>query len=316
MPSILFVKTSSLGDVIHHMPAVADVRIHHPDAHISWIVEEAYVPLVGLHPEVNEIIPVATRRWRRHLGEAQTWREMRAFRASISRRRFDAIIDTQGLIRTAIMTRLAGGPRHGYDRASIREPLAARFYDVRHSIDHNLHAIDRNRLLTGHALGYTPFGPADYGLETPREILGKSYAMFFHASARVEKQWPVDRWVDLGRSLAGLGLQLVLPWGTAQERAQSEQIAKELPTAFIPERRSLDHLSPVIRNAILVVGVDTGLLHLAAALRTPLVGIFTNTKPALTSPRGEGPITVLGGPGQQPEVAEVFAAAREIIAQH
>ena len=313
MPSILFVKTSSLGDVIHHMPAVADVRHHSPDAHISWIVEEAYVPLVSLHPDVNKIIPVATRRWRRHLGEAQTWREMRDFRASIRRRPFDAIIDTQGLIRTALMTRMASGPRHGYDRFSIREPLAARFYDVRHSIGRDVHVIERNRLLTGRALGYTLVGEPQYGLKSAPAIVQRPYALFFHSTARLDKHWIVQRWIELARSLAGRGLDIVLPWGTEQERARSERIAQEIPAAQIPDRRTVVELCPVIGNAALVVGVDTGLMHLAAALQTPLIGIFTGTSAVQAKPRGAGPIRVFGGPGQQPEVAEVLQAACEMV---
>ena len=312
MPSILFVKTSSLGDVIHHMPAIADVRRRHPEARISWMVEEAYVPLVGLHRQVDEIIPVATRRCRRHLAEARTWREMKAFRAKM-RRRFDAIIDSQGLLRTALMARLASGPHHGFDRWSIREPLASRFYDVRHSIGRDVHVIERNRLLTARALGYTPEGEPEYGLESAHSVIERPYAIFFHSTARLDKHWIVQRWIALGQSLAGQGLAIVLPWGTVEERARSEAIAREVPGAQIPERRPVVDLCPVIGNAALVVGVDTGLMHLAAALSTPLIGIFTGTSAVQAEPRGAGPIRVFGGRGQQPEVGEVLDAAWQII---
>jgi len=256
---------------------------------------------------------VATRRWRKHLAEAHTWREMRDFRARMRRQPFDAIIDSQGLLRTALMARLASGPHHGFDRRSIREPLAARFYDVRHSIGKDVHVIERNRLLTARALGYPLEGEPEYGLESAQVVVERPYAIFFHSTARLDKHWIVERWIELGQALVRLGLAVVLPWGTAEERARSEAIARAVPEAQIPDRRSVDELCPVIGNAALVVGVDTGLMHLAAALQTPLIGIFTGTSASQARPQGKGPIRVFGGPGQQPDVSEVLGAAREML---
>jgi heptosyltransferase-1 len=313
MPSILFVKTSSLGDVIHHMPAIADVRRHIPAARISWMVEEAYVPLVGLHGGVDEIIPVATRRWRCHLAETRTWREIRGFCARMRGQRFDAIIDSQGLLRTALMARLASGPHHGFDRSSIREPLASRFYDVRHSIGRDVHVIERNRLLTARALGYVHAGEPEYGLQCSRSVAQRPYAIFFHSTARLDKHWIVERWIALGQALTDRGLDIVLPWGTEEERGRSEAIARDIPSAQIPERLPVVDLCPMIANAALVVGVDTGLMHLAAALQTPLIGIFTGTSAVQARPRGAGPIRVFGGRGEQPEAEEVIDAARQLL---
>src|SRR5215510_7855761 len=124
MSDILFIKTSSLGDVIHHMPALTEARRRRPDARFSWVVEEAFAPLVRLHPAVSEVIPVALRRWRRAPFDAATWTQMAAFRRALRARRFDAIIDTQGLLKSALIARCAEGPRRGYDRDSIKEPLA------------------------------------------------------------------------------------------------------------------------------------------------------------------------------------------------
>ena len=140
MTEILFIKTSSLGDVIHHMPAVAESRAHFPQHRISWLVEEAYAPLVAVHPGVDDIIPVAWRRWRKRLLAPQIWRELGDWRRRVGGKPFDAIVDTQGLIRTALMSRFANGVRHGYDSASIREPLASRFYDVPRAVSRQLHA--------------------------------------------------------------------------------------------------------------------------------------------------------------------------------
>src|SRR3712207_2052354 len=141
MQRIMFIKTSSLGDVVHNMPAVTDVRRHFPGAHISWVVEEPYAPIVGLHPGVNEIICVATRRWRRDLSGSATWGEIAKARAELRRRAVDLVIDTQGLLRSALAAWFARGVRHGYDHASIREPLASLLYNVRHTVSKDLHAI-------------------------------------------------------------------------------------------------------------------------------------------------------------------------------
>ena len=168
MTDILFIKTSSLGDVIHHMPAVTEARRARPETRLAWLVEEAFAPLVRLHPAVNEVIPVAWRRWRKSLYAPATLGEIAASLSAIRAHRYDEIVDSQGLIRSAVIARLAHGRRHGYDRASIREPLASIFYDVRYRVSRNLHAVTRNRMLSGLALGYTPQGAPDYGLDRAR----------------------------------------------------------------------------------------------------------------------------------------------------
>jgi heptosyltransferase-1 len=307
---VLFIKTSSLGDVIHHMPAIVEARRRRPDARFAWVVEEAFAPLVRLHPAVDEVVPVASRRWRHALLRAATWREAYAFRRLIRSRVYDQVIDTQGLLRSAVISQVARGRRHGYDAASIREPLAARFYDVRHQVSRDLHAIERNRRLTGLALGYAPDGPIDFGLDRAKvAAAGRApFAVLLHATARETKQWPEERWMALGRALAARGVALELPWGTEAERQRSECIAAGIPGARVPDRRPLDELARRIAAAQFVIGVDTGLLHLAAALGVPLVGIFVGSKPGLTGPQGQGPIAIVGGKGAMPETDEVLGA--------
>ncbi len=310
MVDILFIKTSSLGDVIHHMPALTEAHARRPDARFAWLVEEAYAPLVRLHPAVAEVIPVAWRRWRRSLYTPATLGEIGAGLRAVRAHRYDEIIDTQGLVRTAVMARMARGRRHGYDGASIREPLASAFYDIRHSVSRALHAVDRNRMLTGLALGYMPQGAPDFGLERARFAApSERYAVLLHATARPEKEWPTAHWITLGSALVARGLTPVLPWGTDTERARSEEIAAALPQARVPERRPLDAVARLIAGAELVVGVDTGLLHLAAALGVPLVAIFAGSEPGLTGPVGNGPINVLGTHGAAPPAAQVIDAA-------
>ncbi len=313
MTDILFIKTSSLGDVIHHMPALSEARKARPDASFTWLVEEVFAPLVRLHPAVDEVVPVAWRRWRKSMVAPATLGEIAGSLRAIRARRYKVILDSQGLLRTAVIARLAHGQRHGYDAGSVREPLAAMFYDVRHSVSRALHAVERNRILSGLALGFMPQGAPDFGLDRGRfAASGERYAVLLHATARPEKEWPEAHWIALGHALGGAGLDLVLPWGSASERERSERIAAALPRARVPERAPLDAVARLIAGAQFVVGVDTGLMHLAAALGVPLVAIFAGSKPGLTGPVGSGPIVILGADEAPPTVAAVASAVETL----
>ena len=314
MANILFIKTSSLGDVVHHMPAVTDARKAHPDATFSWLVEEAFAPLVRLHPAIDTVIPVASRRWRKSLYAPATIAEIRASFRNIRAQRYDEIVDTQGLLRTAILTRAARGMRHGYDASSVREPLASLFYDVRHRVERDMHAVERNRILSGLALGYAPDEAPDFGLD--RAQIGKDstsrYGLLLHATARREKQWPDADWIAFAKLFAQR-FELLLPWGTEAERARSEYIAAAVPGARVPDRAPLDQIAKLIAGAQFVVGVDTGLLHLAAALGVPVVAIFAGSEPALTGPMGRGRLSILGDDGKPPSVDAVVEAVESIV---
>jgi lipopolysaccharide heptosyltransferase I len=310
MADILFIKTSSLGDVIHHMPALTEARLRLPEARFAWVVEEAFAPLVQLHPAAETVIPVAARRWRSSFYHAATWTEMRNFVRVLRTRAYDEVVDTQGLIRSALIAHYARGRAHGYDTNSIKERPAAWFYDVRHRIARAQHAIARNRSLTAAALGYASADAPDYGISRAQLISAHvpPYGILLHATARPEKKWPEENWRSLAASL-GRGFDLVLPFGNAKERACSERIASGVARARVPEFQPLDAMARLIAGASFVVGVDTGLLHLAAALGVPLVAIFAGSEPGLTGPMGVGPITVLGGNSIRPPLAEDVAAA-------
>ena len=306
MADILFIKTSSLGDVIHHMPALTEARARVPDARFAWLVEEAFAPLVALHPAADQVVPVAWRRWRKSLLAPATLREISASLRGIRADWHDKIVDSQGLLRSALIARVARGSRHGYGAGSIREPLASMFYDVRHTVSRAQHAVDRNRILTGLALGYTPQGAPDFGLDRARfRGTGPRYAVLLHATARPEKEWPEENWIALGTALARDGYDLVLPWGSLAEKARADRMAASLPRARVPERQPLDSVARLMAGAELVIGVDTGLLHLAAALGVPLVAIFAGSRPEQTKPGGSGPMTVRGAHGAPPTLDEV-----------
>jgi len=316
MSDILFIKTSSLGDVIHQMPALTEARRRLPQARFSWVVEEAFAPLVRLHPAVDDVIAVATRRWRERLLAPRTRSEIASFVRALRRRDYDEIIDTQGLFfKSALIARLARGRRHGYAVGSVRERAAAWCYDRRHEVARDLHAVARNRLLTGRALGYAPEGTADFGLARGNlaDAAGAPYAILLHATARAEKEWPEASWIALAQALQQRGVSLVLPWGTAAERARGERVAASLADARVPDRQPLDRMARLIAGASFVIGVDTGLLHLAAALGVPLVAIFVGSEPGLTGPIGPGPIAIVGGKAAPPSVADVAAALDRLL---
>ena len=314
MSDILFIKTSSLGDVIHHMPAVSDARRHLPQARIGWVVEEAFAPLVRLHRAVDSVIPVASRRWRRTPFAPQTWREASAFARAMREQPHETVIDAQGLLRSALITRFARGRRHGYDRASVRESLASRLYHEHHHVDRTLHAITRNRTLTAQALGYVPDGPLDFGLDRAALMSGTPgrEAVLLHATARPEKEWPATNWIVLAQQLTARGFSVVLPWGSEAERRRSLEIAAAVPNATVPDLQPLDQVARMIARAAFVVGVDTGLLHVAAALGVPLVAVFIGTEPGQHGPLGAGKIEIVGTLGVMPSVDEVRAAVERI----
>jgi len=312
MPGILIIKTSSLGDVVHQMPAITDARKHLPNARLTWVVEEAFAPLAKLHPAVDDVIPVSTRRWRTQLLKSSTWTEISQFKARLAAIDPEITIDTQGLIRSAIIARMANGPRHGYDAASIREPMASFFYDVKHKVAREQHAVFRNRMLTGLSLGYALNDGTNYGLKKPPKNDDAPYAVLLHGTSRAAKEWREVDWIGTGQWLRSQGLDVVLPWGSEAERLRCERLAAAIPGARVLERQPLDATAKVIANASLVIGVDTGLLHLAAAYGVPLIAVFLATDPGLTGPVGSGSITVIGGKGSYPSFERVIEVAQKL----
>ncbi len=323
MPRILFIKTSSLGDVVHNCPAVSDVARQVKDAEIDWVVEESFAEVAALHGSLRRVIPVAIRRWRGALFSPSAWSEFAGFRAELRTERYDAIIDSQGLIKSAFVAALARGRKHGLDRASAREPFAARFYDAQHAVAGNLHAVDRNRHLAAAALGYRLEGPCDYGLRVPkapapqgRPPAANRHALLLTMTSRDDKLWAEERWCALGNWLDGRGIRCLLPWGTEQERGRCARIAAAIAGAVVPEHRALGELARLARGAHCVVGVDTGLAHLAAALDVPVVGIYCGSDPALTGLHGNGRVRNVGRAGEPPAVEEVQAALAALGVVH
>lgn len=311
---IILIKTSSLGDVLHNLPVVADIRAHRPDAQIDWVVEESFAALPALHPHIRRVIPVALRRWRKQCWQARG--EIRAAIRELRRQPYQIALDTQGLLKSALITRCIHAERFGYDWGSACEPLSSLFYTHRFRIEKSIHAVERNRLLAGAALGYQPQGEANYGIHSPDLALpwlpDNPYVVFLHATSRDEKLWDEPKWISLGTQLHRAGLRVILPWGNEKERARSERLGAAIADALCPPRLSIAEAAAVLGQAQAVVGVDTGLSHLAAALGTPVVGLYVATHPGLTGLHGGNNAINLGGKNQSPDVEAVKATLSKL----
>jgi len=312
-PHILLVKTSSLGDVLHNLPVVSDIARHFPGAQVDWLVEESFAALPRLHPAVRNVISVAVRRWRGKLLSATVWCEIAALRSTLAAQHYDIAIDTQGLLKSALLMRGAQGLRCGFDRHSAREPLAASLYQRTFPVAVGQHAVERNRQLAAQALGYVLEGQADYGILPPVVarhdwLAEKPYAVLLHATSRADKLWDEQNWIALGKHLHEKNIRSILPWGSEAEQARSMRLAEAIPDAVAPPRLSLNEAAALLGGARAAIGVDTGLAHLAAALGVPTVGIYTATDPALTGLYAGRCAVNLGSIDRAPDAAAVIEA--------
>jgi heptosyltransferase I len=316
MTSALIIRPSSLGDIVHALPIVHDLRRHRPGIAIDWVAEEPFAGLVALNRGVRRVIPVALRRWRQRPLAGTTWHEFGTFRRQLSYERYDAVIDLQEQVKGALIALLAHGPAHGPDRASIREPAATFAYRYTHRIDPGQHLIDRCRQLAGAAFGFEPEGPPHFDLLPPasRDAVQSRYAVFLHSTSRSDKLWPESNWRALVDHFTRAGIPVVLPWGNAAEAARSARLAMGARGVVVPPHRSLPRLAAILARAKLVCGVDTGLLHLAAALEVPTISLFVATDPHLAGVERAGVrARDLGGVGVVPTVDELIAAADELM---
>jgi heptosyltransferase-1 len=302
MTTILFVKTSSLGDVVHNGPAVSDAARALPGAQIDWVVEEPFAGVAAMHRAVRRVIPVAVRRWRTALWRPAVWSEIRDVRRALRAERYDAVVDTQSLIKSAFLARLASGRHHGMDWASAREPLASLLYGVRHAVPRAAHAVERNRQLAARSLGYAPQEGVDYGLRVPAAERKSGYVVLLTMTSRADKLWPDERWIELAHELRR---PAILPWGSDAEHARARRIADAIG-GTVPSRMNLQELARLFGAAHGVIGLDTGLTHLAAALGKPTVGIYCGSDPALTGLYGSPHAKNVGDAGRMPAVTDVL----------
>jgi heptosyltransferase-1 len=284
MPRVLVVKTSSLGDVIHSLPALTDAARAIPDIKFDWVVEQSFAEVPSWHPVVDRVIPVAVRRWRKH--PVQAWRsgEWSEFKQKVGHYSYDAVIDAQGLVKSAWLTRYAKGVRYGLDKASAREPIASYFYDQPIDVAKGQHAVERVRQLFAKALGYSIDGQLDnvlgeYSLSFQSDR--QKSVVLLHGTTWVSKHWPEHSWIELSRLLLEAGYQVKLPWGNEDEKTRAERIAGDSAAQVLP-KMSLSELAALLSASVGCISVDTGLGHLAAAVDTPTLALFGPTNSALT----------------------------------
>lgn len=314
---VLIVKTSSMGDVIHTFPALEDARRARPDICFDWCVEEAFAGIVALHPGVGAIHEVALRRWRKALLAGGTWREAAHLHRSLREAGYDLVIDAQGLLKSALVARLARAPIAGYDKNSIREPAASRFYDQRHAVSRRLHAIERTRRLFGLALGYEPdLSRLDSGIAPPPgapALPEGANAFLLHGTSREDKKWPAADWAETARLLAEQGMRPVTTWSNEREKAVAEAIAAAVPQTLIVAKSPLADIAGMLGHATLVIGADTGLTHLASAYGLPTVAVFLTTEPGLTGPLGSFSSTLAAGTDGRVTPAAAVAEAGRLL---
>jgi heptosyltransferase I len=315
MKSILLVKTSSLGDVVHNLPVVSDIRRAIPGAAVDWVVEENFSAIPAAHDGVRSVLPVAVRRWRSAMLQPAVRREVGAFAAALRSETYDAVIDTQGLLKSALISRAARGARYGLDWQSSREPLAP-FYDGTFRVPWSQHAVERNRSLAAQALNYGVPAGVDYGIHAAGNaftwLRPGAYAVLIHSTSASRKLWPESCWHEVGNHLARRNVHSVFPWGGAAEHERSERLARALQSAIVPPALSVREVMTLLAGAHAVIGVDTGLTHLAGALGLPTVGIYCATDPARTGLHGCRRAQNVGGLGTIPETAEVINAVERI----
>lgn len=311
MQRVLIVKTSSMGDVVHALPVVSDMVRAWPGVQVDWLVEKAFADIPRRHPLVQQVVPMQWRKWRKSLRAPDTRQAMAACKQALTQHTYDAIIDLQGLLKSAWFARYARGVRHGYDCRSAREPLASLFYQRRHRIERHMQAVERCRRLAAQALGYPmPDTPPDFGLHAQPGAWcpdgnAQAYAVLVPCASRPEKLWPQAHWTAVGQHLRAHGMQVVVMWGSPPERELAEQIAQTCE-GQVPPFLSVGQVIDVMAGAALVVGLDTGMTHIAAASGRPTLGVYCDHEPGLAGMTGAGPVTSLGGKGQVPSLQDVL----------
>ena len=310
---VLLVKLSSMGDVLHNLPVVSDLARAYPEIEIDWVTEAPYAPLVALHPKVRRVISSNLRGLKKRCWSPAAWSTFFKFKSQLGHDKYDLILDTQGLIKSALIAHWANGPIGGFSRDTAREPLAARAYDRNVAVPRSLHAVVRNRNLAAGIFGYALSGPVDYGLRLPKTTVNVNtqhpYIVFLHATSRADKMWPEAHWIALGQRVRENGYVVFLPWGNAEEKRISDRLASAIPGAIVPVAMSLMEAATLLAKAEGVIGVDTGLAHLSVALARPTVGLYLTTSPGLTGLYGNYlAINLGGGTRQQPVIPGVDAA--------
>lgn len=312
MRRALIVKTTSMGDVIHALPAVADLARAQPDLVIDWVVEKSFSDIPRLSRYVDTVYEVSVRQWRKNIFQSKTWKEVGQVRLALQNAHYERAVDLQGLLKSAVIGKWSKSFLLGYDKDSIKEPWASRFYDKTFSVSKSLSAVTRCRGLMGAAFDYDYRQyPLDFGLRTIDHTKSvSSYAVFLVNTSRETKLWSETKWVQLAKEVNTKGFNVQFLWGTDPERERVERIASQVGDfCQVLPRMSIKDCAAVLQKASFVVGVDTGLTHLAAATSKPTVGLFLDYPIELVGLTGLR-VQSLGGVGADPSVEAVKSALK------
>lgn len=300
-----------MGDIIHLLPALSDAAEALPGLRFDWVVEEGFAEIPHWHPAVDEVIEVGLRRWRRELGHTFRTAPWRALKQRLREYPYDAVVDAQGLLKSAWIGLLVVSPRFGQDWRSAREPLSSLFYQHRISVHKDQHAVVRGRQLMARALHYPePQGEPNFGIDPARLELAprpEANLVFLHATTRADKHWPEEQWRQLCELVLAGGYRVRLPWGDAAARERAQCLAAGLGGVEVLPRLTLTGLAGVLYQATAVVAVDTGLGHLAAALNVPCVSLYGSTDPGLIGARGRWQVHLQGAGGAGQPFADLGA---------
>lgn len=314
---VLIVKTSSMGDVVHTMPAVTDIAAHRSDVQIDWMVESAFASLPAMHPAVRNVVPISWRKWRNSLLKKETREAISRSRKSLRSVEYDLVLDMQGLVKSALFSGQARGVRAGYDWSSAREKIASVWYQQVATVDRSLHAVHRSRLLAAAHLGYTVSGLPNFAIKMPDPTWmppsPKPYAVLIPSASRPEKLWQDERWIAVANAASTRGLAVVWMWGSKEEGSRCVSLAAR-SDGEIPPFLSVNDAAAVMARARVCVGLDTGFSHIAAAFGVPTVGIYCDHEPGLVGITGNGFVASLGGRGQSPDSVRVIKLLDEALA--
>jgi len=311
--TILIVRTSSLGDLVHMLPAISDIARHAPQARIDWVVEESFQEIPAWHPAIAQVIPVAHRRWRRAWWASR--QERAALRRQLASRAYDVVLDMQALMKSIWIVRQTLGTRHGLDWRSAREPLASFFYDVRHRVEFWQPAVQRQRLLAASVFGYAVQGAPDFGLHgLTRDAAVEDYAMIMPSASRDDKLWPAQDWHAVFDRLREHGLRMHLLAGNAAETARAQALAHGRDDMTVLPRMGLSDTARMMARARVMVGLDSGLTHLSAALARPTIAIYKASTPVRTPLQGAAYTASLGERGHAPSAQTVLSALEQALA--
>lgn len=313
---ILIVRTSSLGDLVHMLPAITEIAEHVPNAQIDWLVEESFADIPRWHPAIHDVIRVAHRRWRKNWWSAQTQQERAALKADLGARQYDVVLDMQGLLKSAWLVRQTHGVRHGLDWKSAREPLASLFYQVKHRVPFWQPAVFRQRTLAAACFNYVSQGAPNFGLQAlaaQADPNQEPYAIIMPSASRDNKLWAPENWQAVFDRLQTEGLSLRLLAGSAAETERAEQLIQHRANAHVLPRMGLTQVALQLAGARIMVGLDSGLTHLSSGLGRPTIGIYKASTPVRTPLEGDAYTASLGERGQEPSAHTVLCAIDQAL---